>query len=62
MSKKGRPPLLSSDGRNERINLRATEDQKKLLSELSETRNQTITELIFAGLALLLIYEASKEG
>jgi hypothetical protein len=59
MRKRGRPILLS-DGKTERVGLRMSTDQKRMLNELADKREETLTELIFAGLALLLIHQSVK--
>jgi hypothetical protein len=59
MRKRGRPILLSV-GKTERVGLRMSTDQKRMLNELAYKREETLTELIFAGLALLLIHQSVK--
>ena len=59
MRKRGRPILLS-EGKTERVGLRMSTDQKRMLNELADKREETLTELIFAGLALLLIHQSVK--
>jgi uncharacterized protein (DUF1778 family) len=59
MKRRGRPTL--SEGRTERVAVRMSAEQRKLIDELAQKREETLTEIIFAGLALLLLHQALKK-